>query len=66
MSCIKEGMGCSFQGPAGVGKTETIKDFARSIGQMTAVINCSDQIDYKILEKLTKGGVSSGVWTCYD
>ena len=30
------------------------------------VINCSDQIDYKILEKLMKGIAQTGAWGIFD
>jgi dynein heavy chain len=53
-------------GPAGVGKTETLKDFANGIGVGTFVVNCSDTLDHKVLEKLVKGATTGGFWLIFD
>ncbi len=53
-------------GPAGTGKTETVKDLSRLLGRPSVVINCSDQIDYKMLSQILMGGIGSGTWLILD
>jgi len=58
--------GASPAGPAGTGKTESVKDLAKSIGQYCVVLNCSDQFQYQVMEKFFSGISQSGAWTCLD
>jgi dynein heavy chain len=53
-------------GPAGTGKTEACKDFAKVLGKYCIVFNCSSQNTVKILEKLYIGQASTGSWLCLD
>ena len=59
-------LGASPAGPAGTGKTESTKDLAKACGVFCIVINCSDQIEYRMMAKLFSGLVQSGSWTCLD
>jgi dynein heavy chain 2 len=60
------GFGGNPYGPAGTGKTETVKSLAMYFGRMCLVFNCDEGLDYKSIARIFLGLVRCGAWGCFD
>ena len=66
MTAIFYYRGGALQGPAGTGKTETIKDLSRAMGKYVIVFNCSNKNSYNTMATLFLGVINTGAWVCFD
>jgi len=63
---LSMGLGGNPYGPAGTGKTETVKAMAMTFGRMCLVFNCDEGLDYKSMARIFLGLVRCGAWGCFD
>ncbi|KAI8896032.1 dynein heavy chain and region D6 of dynein motor-domain-containing protein [Globomyces pollinis-pini] len=63
---MSSGFGGNPFGPAGTGKTESVKALGVLFGRQVLVFNCDEGIDYKSMGRIFVGLVKCGAWGCFD
>ncbi|KAI9842610.1 MAG: hypothetical protein M1837_007048 [Sclerophora amabilis] len=59
-------LGGSPYGPAGTGKTESIKALGVQLGRFTLVFCCDDTFDFQAMGRIFLGICQVGAWGCFD
>ena len=60
------GYGGNPYGPAGTGKTESVKALGGAFGRQVLVFNCDEGIDSTSMGRIFVGLVKCGAWGCFD
>lgn len=63
---LSSGYGGSSTGPAGIGKTEMIKELSYILGRYNRTYNCDKSFTYKSLYNIIIGICNIGAWICLD
>ncbi|XP_076748967.1 dynein cytoplasmic heavy chain beethoven [Xylocopa sonorina] len=63
---MKLGLGGSPTGPAGTGKTESVKALGAILGRLVLVFNCDEGMDTGSMRRILGGLAQAGAWGCFD
>uniref|UniRef100_A0A2A4JRE1 Dynein heavy chain, cytoplasmic n=1 Tax=Heliothis virescens TaxID=7102 RepID=A0A2A4JRE1_HELVI len=53
-------------GPAGTGKTESVKALGGLVGRLVLIFNCDEAMDAQCMGRLLSGLALCGAWGCFD
>ncbi|TID30616.1 hypothetical protein CANINC_000771 [Pichia inconspicua] len=63
---VQQGLGGLLLGPAGTGKTESVKHLGHSFGRLVVVFCCDETFDYEAVSRIMTGIANMGGWGCFD
>lgn len=63
---MRLGYGGNPYGPAGTGKTESVKALGQYLGRQVLVFNCDEEFDFKSMGRIFMGLLKCGAWGCFD
>lgn len=63
---MRMGFGGNPYGPAGTGKTESVKALASCLGRQVLVFNCDEALESTSMVRIFIGIVKCGAWGCFD
>lgn len=56
----------SHTGPAGTGKTQTVKSLGAQLGKKVIVFGCDESFDFQAMARIFVGLCHCGAWGCFD